>query len=445
MRKLAPLVATFLVCFTLLSLDQLQSTEARAVHHGRVKRVILSSQELQYLEGLYNNFLEVFNRDYQQTVRSNQFSVAAINRPDDLMPCPLVMNDDLGQISPERNNYLAYTPQPSLNPTRPNGQIHAETNILHHYDAITADVNVQSVHMVTHFSPCRFCTEKLRDLVTQHRETTFYIGYVEQYQNENILNYFIHEVGNEDNVRYGQISPSHSNCPPVHIELHHSNTCPVIQKCPSMASSGFPSTTMVYVYTGNPSSPSMKKMEDLLIGDEILTVNAQQQLLYNPVIAFLDQGHLSPSEFIEIETENNRNLQLTPSHLIFTSESSKPVYASNVTPGNYVFTLDLNDSVQPSKVTRVGTVTAVGKFAPLTAEGTILVDGILASCYANINAEQSDIHALFAPLRFLHQVVPQPSKGHQSQEGINWYARTLMHRMKHNNLPNTLLPSMVAG
>ena len=375
MRKLAPLVATFLVCFTLLSLDQLQSTEARAVHHGRVT-------EHQYLQALYNNFLVVFNRGYHRSDQSKQFSVAAINRPDDLMPCPLVMNNDLGQVSPATHNYLAYTPQPS--PTRPRGQIHAETNILNHYDAITADVNVQSVHMVTHFSPCPYCTEKLRDLVTheQHRGTTFYIGYVEQYQNEDNLNDFIAKVGNEANVRYSQISPSHSSCPPVHIELHRSNTCPVIQICPATANSGFPSTTMVY--TGNPSSTSMKKMEDLLIGDEILTVNAQQQLLYNPVIAFLDQGHLSPSEFIEIETENNRKLQLTPSHLIFTSESSKPVYASNVTPGSYVFTLDFNDSVQPSKVTQVGTVTAVGKFAPLTAEGTILVDGILASCYGDI-------------------------------------------------------------
>ena len=382
MRKLAPLVATFLVCFTLLSLDQLQSTEARAAHHGRVKRVILAPQdpELQYLVGLYNDFLVVYKRDYQQSAQSTQFAVAAINRPGDLKPCPLVMNDKLGQISPDTHNYLAYTPLPS--PTRPKGQIHAETNILNHYDAITVNVNVQSVYLVTHFSPCSYCTKELRKLVTQNRGTTFYIGYVERYQNEENLNYFIAQVGNEANVRYGQISPSASGCPLVYIELRHSNTCPVIRKCPSTASSGFPPTTMVY--TGNPSSTSMKKMEDLLIGDEILTVNAQQQLLYDPVIAFLDQGHLSPSEFIEIETENNHKLQLTPSHLIFTSESSKPVYASNVTPGSYVFTLDLNDSVQPSKVTRVGTVTAVGKFAPLTAEGTILADGILASCYGDI-------------------------------------------------------------
>ena len=129
------------------------------------------------------------------------------------------------------------------------------------------------------------------------------------------------------------------------------------------------------------------------------------------------------------------------------NQASPYSYASTVTPGNYVFTLDFNDSVQLSKVTRVVTVTAVGKFAPLTVGGTIIVDGVLASCYAEITAEQSDIHAMFAPLRFLHQVIPQLSNGYQSQEGIHWYARTLMQVKNHMKayIPNNLLPSMIAG
>ena len=67
MRAVAPLVATILLCFTLLSLDQLQSTEARAVHHDRVKRAALTPAESQYLEDLYNNFLGVFNSGYRRT------------------------------------------------------------------------------------------------------------------------------------------------------------------------------------------------------------------------------------------------------------------------------------------------------------------------------------------------------------------------------------------
>ena len=269
MRAVAPLVATILLCFTLLSLDQLQSTEARAVHHDRVKRAALTPAESQYLESLYNTFLKVFN-EYRRTPQSNQFAVATINLPADLKPCPLVMNDDLGQISPENNNYLAYTPVPSV--TRPNGYVHAEQNILNHYNAITAHVNVQSVHLVTHFNPCGRCTNELRALVTQHRNTIFYIGYVERYQNEDSLNYFIANVGNEVNVHFGQISPSIQGCP---LQIK-GNTCP-LKKCTS--------TTMAYT-----------SMEDLMIEDDIM--NAQQQLLYDLEKDFLDQVRASSLEFL---------------------------------------------------------------------------------------------------------------------------------------------------
>ena len=227
MRIRAPLVATILLCFTLLSLDQLQSTEARAVHHDRVKRVTLSSEESRYLEYLYNNFLEVSNRRYRDTPNSKQFSVATINRPVDLDPCPLVMNNDLGRISPTRNNYLAYTPLRS--PTRRKGKIHAETNIVEHYNDITENVIVRRVDLVSHYSPCEYCTDALRGLVREHKDTTFYIGYVEPYQN------IKEHIGLEDNVRFGQISGSPPNCPPEHVFLSRSNTCPVIGKCPSIS------------------------------------------------------------------------------------------------------------------------------------------------------------------------------------------------------------------
>ena len=192
MRKRTPLVVLH---FILLSVHQWNITEARAVHHDRVKRANLSSEERQYLEGLYNDFFEVFDDHYRANDRSKQFAIATINRPTDLNPCPLVMNNDLGEISPTKNNYLAYTPV-----TTPDGRIHSEISILNHYNVITKDVDVQRVHLVTHFSPCQSCTDGLRALVTNHRSTTFYIGYVEQYQNEDNLNYFIDKVGNEDNV-----------------------------------------------------------------------------------------------------------------------------------------------------------------------------------------------------------------------------------------------------
>ena len=74
-----------------------------------------------------------------------------------------------------------------------------------------------------------------------------------------------------------------------------------------------------------------------------------------------------------------------------------------------------NQSMMYSRVSRIGMVSRTSYFAPLTAEGTIIVDGILASCYADIAAEQNEVHALFAPLRLLHQMKPQWAAGDQSE------------------------------
>ena len=231
MRIRAPLVATIVLCITLLSLDQLQSTEARAVHHDRVKRENLPSEEVQYLESLYNKFLDVF-KSYRATRNSKQFSVATINRPEDLKPCPLVMNDDQGHISRE-HNYLAYTPIPSESQTRQGNFIHAETSIVNEYNLIFGNLNVGKVHLVSHFSPCKYCSEILGNLVKRHGRTTFYFGYVEEYQTT--LHKFIDEVGSQENAHFVQISGQPRICPPEHVFLSRSNTCPVIGNCPSIS------------------------------------------------------------------------------------------------------------------------------------------------------------------------------------------------------------------
>ena len=428
-----------LVGLTLLSLEPLQGAEGRAIPQNRVKRAFgFSSSDSEYLGDLYNRFQAVFQSNYRSTDSSNQFAVATINRPQQLHPCSLVMNNDLNPQAPS-TNYLAYTPQPST--TRPGGMMHSETSILNNFAAVTRGITVVSVYLITYFSPCRFCTNQLRNLALNHLDITFYIGYVVRYQNEDTLNYFIDNVGSLSNVCYGQITPPNNG--PCHDELRRrSSTCPVHPECSGGGGGCFPSTALVQTRNDSVS------MEDLKIGDEVLTMNANGQLLYSPVIAFLDQVRSAKLEYIKIETENKHRLQLTSSHLTFTNESSKPLYASDVQTGDYMFTaVDFNDSVELSKVTQVDTVSAVGKYAPLTAEGTVIVDGILASCYADVNAEQGDIHALFAPLQFLYNVLPRVTNDKHSQEGIHWYPRTLMQVKKQmiEYLPSSFLPSVIAG
>jgi len=62
------------------------NTEGRSLPHNRAKRALTDGQR-QYLIDLYNQFLGVFNDNYRQSDRSDQFAVATINEPDDLLPC----------------------------------------------------------------------------------------------------------------------------------------------------------------------------------------------------------------------------------------------------------------------------------------------------------------------------------------------------------------------
>ena len=452
-------LATILIvaCFTLVSFEVLQGVEARVAvvgsnshDHERVKRGALSNEDREYLIDLYVRFQEVFNDRYQRTQNSIQFAVAAIGHPNNLTPCNLVMNSDQGQISSARNNYLAYTPRPS--PTRPNGQIHAEISIMNNFTAATQGLNnLGRVDLVSHFVPCRFCSDRLRQLIQSNTQIRFYVGYVEMYQNEDITNYFIQQVGNLDNVCFGQIQPHTTPCPPGQDELRRrSATCPVRISCVNSGSGSDCFPFFSSVQSKNSSSTSLKKMEDLMIGDEVLAVNEQGHLVYTPIIAFLDRAPSDTTKYIVIETENNHKLHLSFAHLMFTNDSSKPVYASDIEPGKYIFTLgDQENSLQLSKVTHVDTTSAVGKYAPLTEEGTIFVDGVLASCYAGVSGDQSDIHSLFAPLRVLHNTFPRLSNSdHQlGQEGIHWYANTLMQMRSYMKeyVPDVILPSLVTG
>lgn len=82
-----------------------------------------------------------------------------------------------------------------------------------------------------------------------------------------------------------------------------------------------------------------KSMAELEIGDEVLSVTSNGKLVYSPVIAFLAKVQSRVTEFIAIETQDGNTLSMTP-HLVFCNFSSKPVFASSIKPGDYVYSLD---------------------------------------------------------------------------------------------------------
>ncbi|MBN3274556.1 SHH protein, partial [Polyodon spathula] len=179
-------------------------------------------------------------------------------------------------------------------------------------------------------------------------------------------------------------------------------------------------------------------------GARVLAVDGSGRVVPSQVLLFLDRDVGWKTQFVVLETEETQ-LRLTPSHLIFLAPNRtldpklyRASFASRVQPGHFVL-VGHQRELRPSRVRAVSLEEGVGVHAPLTEHGTLLVDGVLASCYALIE-HHSLAHWAFGPLRFLHLLysavgmshtgnLTQDSVGaHWGQDGntgVHWYARLL--------------------
>lgn len=157
---------------------------------------------------------------------------------------------------------------------------------------------------------------------------------------------------------------------------------------------------------------SLVSMDTLKIGSEVkVGVNK-----YSPVILFTHQLRNVKSSFFEISTSSGDSVVLTAGHYIHTFESL--VAASSVKVGDF---LVLGDG----RVTRVETVERVSKaglYNPQTANGNIVVNQILCSCYTTA-VEATIAHAALAPLRLnsrMRWLFEMAVSGFEIGTGLAW-------------------------
>ncbi|XP_029386202.1 indian hedgehog B protein-like [Echeneis naucrates] len=196
-----------------------------------------------------------------------------------------------------------------------------------------------------------------------------------------------------------------------------------------------------------------KQMRDLHPGDRVLassTADGHGPLLYSPVLSFLDHQPNITKIFYTIGTDTGLSITLTAAHLIFVTDcaggQSEPgwdekdevsylgsltgdrsgwkaglrtVFASEVHPGQCVLTPQGEAGSQTifSVVTFVHERRSTGLYAPLTQHGSIVVNGVLASCYAVVDTHHL-AHWVLAPLRFFYSLIG-PSE--TQTDGLHWY------------------------
>lgn len=177
------------------------------------------------------------------------------------------------------------------------------------------------------------------------------------------------------------------------------------------------------------------------MGDKVLAADQQGNLVASDFLMFMDKDQQITREFQVLETdEPHRRLTLTPAHLVFVMNSNntnssyiRAVFASNVKLGQWLVAVgnDRPDHLIPARVTKIYAEHYEGSYAPVTSHGTIIVDQVLASCYAVV--EDHDLaHWVFAPVRLWHSflslvgMVKELNRVHQ-MDGVHWYPELLYH------------------
>ncbi|KAM9851195.1 indian hedgehog B protein-like [Aulostomus maculatus] len=194
-----------------------------------------------------------------------------------------------------------------------------------------------------------------------------------------------------------------------------------------------------------------KQMRDLQPGDRVLassSADGRGPLLYSPVLSFLDLQPNVSKTFTLISTNTGHNITLTAAHLVFVTDCTagltKPrweetakgpfvdpgnegrpsweaglrtVFASEVQPGQCVLTSQ-GEGTTLSVVTFVEEQRSTGLYAPLTQHGSVVVNSVLASCYAAVD-DHLLAHWVVAPLRFFYSLMG-PSE--PQADGLHCYS-----------------------
>jgi hypothetical protein len=117
-----------------------------------------------------------------------------------------------------------------------------------------------------------------------------------------------------------------------------------------------------------------KYIKDIQLGDNLLTDNG-----FSKVVLIPHRDPDQPANYLVIQTNTDKTIKISANHMISVNKTFKN--ASEVKLGDSLYTYNGNQET----VSSVTTETIKGVYAPFTENGTLVVDGIVASCYAEVN------------------------------------------------------------
>lgn len=217
-------------------------------------------------------------------------------------------------------------------------------------------------------------------------------------------------------------------------------------------------------------------MKDLKVGDKVLTSSGT----YQPIYSMFYSSATQETPYLQIHTSENENvtdmrpLELTANHMLQVAGYDNVIPAWQVKVGDFIYVMDQDEqhnslpmsiqqqSFRPVRVNEIQNVIRRGLYNPLTPDGTIVVDGIVASAYASplgtehvhlfrrdspsnvaatiddamnvddgwkVMAYQDFAHILLSPYRSMCLYVsmdmcqPSPHNNNNASEGWHWHRR----------------------
>lgn len=165
---------------------------------------------------------------------------------------------------------------------------------------------------------------------------------------------------------------------------------------------------------------SVKAMRELALGDRVQVVKPDGSLGYEAIYLMTHKDPGTAGRYLKIALASGQTLSLSPRHFIPTAADTDSQWGSHVLKGadelkigDVVWYQSGTGTMLPSKVTAMTASTEAGVFNPMTASGTIVVDGVVASAHsdwfldgiASAEVQGRVYQAMFAPVRGLYRVI----------------------------------------
>lgn len=165
-----------------------------------------------------------------------------------------------------------------------------------------------------------------------------------------------------------------STCPPT--------IAPLPSEAPSLVPTIEPSSSVPRCFSPVTEADVLGKgrvmMRDLVVGDKVLTASGEHKTVFTI-------NHYSATKvtsFLRIHTEGldkeQMPLELTSNHMLFAGDNEYPVPAVTIKIGDTVRTTE-----GLKKVVKIDRINRKGLYNPLTMDGTIIANGVVASVYTS--------------------------------------------------------------